>query len=105
MQGDKHFMPQKDQENRDFMARYGLTSVVVAELRDSKTAVELGRLASNPETCFWRMYLMRKRFMDGCKGALCHGDHDSKSRSWEPRSDDEEDEHIVDDDENESIVH
>lgn len=102
-QGDKHFLYSRDSESRDFLAKHGLTSVVVTELRQHIPSAEL--LASSLENVCWRMYKMRKRFMDGSGDKLFQATSDIKSRtSWGPH-DDLEREEDHDDGDNGSLYH
>ena len=58
--------------------------MVVDELRGQP---ELATIAKNLETSYWRMYKMRRRFMDGCDAPLFQGKSDAKTRKWDNSSD------------------
>ena len=105
-QGDKQFLNHKDQESKELLAKHGISSVVVNELRERNTAIELARFVNSQEHCCWNMYKMRRRFMDGCSGALWNIKHDAKNRGSDEQAheDDDGDGH-GDDDENDSIIH
>jgi hypothetical protein len=106
-QGDKNFLPHKDSESRDFLAKHGITSIVVDELREHHTPVELSRFANSAENSCWHMFRMRKRFMDGVSGALFQGKSDSKARQTvdDQSEEDGDDDAAADEGDNESIVH
>jgi uncharacterized damage-inducible protein DinB len=105
VQGDKNFLPHKDSESRDFLAKHGITSVVVDELRDHHSPVELSRFANSAENSCWHMYRMRKRFMDGVKGPLFQGKSDAKSRVTEDDQSGDDGYDDVEEEDNESIIH
>ena len=62
-------------------------SVVADELR---AQAEVTTIAKNLETSYWRMYKMRRRFMDGSKAPLFQGKSDAKIRNWDNTSDNDE---------------
>lgn len=95
-------MPEKDSDIREFLKNHRLASIVVSELRVlHPSSAGMAKLTGSPENCFWKMYKMRRRFMDGCTGQLFQAKADAKSRSWGPCNTTSDNE----DDDTESIEH
>jgi hypothetical protein len=94
LQGDKHFLPSKDVESRQFLADSHLVSVVVNELHSQyQSNAQMAKVTSNSETCQWRMYNMRRNYLDGRDGQLGGASCD-KPRLWDSESiDSDHDDH------------